>query len=31
MNELIIVGLGAGRKGLMTEETKKLLTEERWD
>lgn len=28
MNELIIVGLGAGRKGLMTEETKKLLTEE---
>lgn len=28
MSELIVVGLGAGRKGLMTEETKKLLTEE---
>lgn len=28
MGELIVVGLGAGRKGLMTEETKKLLTEE---
>lgn len=28
MAELIVVGLGAGRKGLMTEETKKLLTEE---
>ncbi len=28
MSELIVVGLGAGRKGLMTEETKRLLTEE---
>lgn len=29
MSELIVVGLGAGRKGLMTEETKRLLTEEK--
>lgn len=29
MSELIVIGLGAGRKGLMTEETKRLLTEEK--